>query len=472
MLVKFLLFISISFSGKTYYYKLENGLRVVFVQNKSLPVFFGMIQFDVGSANEAPGITGTSHLLEHMLFKGSKKLGTINYKNEVKINEKIEKLYERLEAEKDSIKKLVIKDSIFALQEELKKYVISEEIWKIYNMHGGSMMNAMTSSVSTSYFVMLPSNKKELWTKIESDRFQNLVLREFFSERDVVNEERRLDEGNPYNKIWDELLSTAYKASPVRWPVIGWEDDIMHVTPKQVMWYYKTHYTPDNCIIVLVGDVDPEKDLKLIKKYFGNWKGKAERIFKYTDEPEQKEVRRVEIKSKGMPTFVVGFKGPKYPEKDYYALSLFSYMFGEAEGSLIKREFTKEGLILDGESFTMSWDGKAPSLFGIYLIPKKNTDFTELENKIFAYIDSIKNNKLDEKLLTKAKNHYKMSAIMRQKGHMYVAFTASRGVRVADDPNFFEKELEMVDSITLDDIYRVINLYLTKEKATIVTLGR
>ncbi|MEO0235979.1 MAG: pitrilysin family protein, partial [candidate division WOR-3 bacterium] len=270
--------------------------------------------------------------------------------------------------------------------------------------------------------------------------------------------------------IWNELISTTYKASPVRWPVIGWEDDITKVKPYQVMWYYKNHYTPDNCIIVLVGDVDPVKDLKLIKKYFGKWYGKAEKIFKYTDEPEQKEIRRSEIKIPARPTLVIGFKGPKYPERDFYALSMFSYILGEAEGSILKREFTKKGLIIDGETFTTGWDGKAPSLFGIYLIP--NTDFPTLEREIFALLDSLKDAVFDSTLLIRAKNNYKMSVLMRQRSYQTLAFSAARGVRIANDPEFFKKELEIIDSITFDDIIRVLNKYLIKEKASIITLGR
>ncbi|MEO0229058.1 MAG: pitrilysin family protein [candidate division WOR-3 bacterium] len=470
MSILILTFFLIAQQSTTYYFKLDNGLRVVFIQNKSLPVFFGLVQFDVGSANEGPGITGTSHLLEHMLFKGTKKLGTVNYKKESRLNIQIEKLYEKLETVNDSVSKKALMDSIKSLQDELKKYIVSEEIWKIYGSHGGVSMNAMTSSTTTSYFVMLPSNKKELWAKIESDRFKNLVLREFFSERDVVNEERRMDERSPYQRIWNELISTTYKASPVRWPVIGWEDDITKVKPYQVMWYYKNHYTPDNCIIVLVGDVDPVKDLKLIKKYFGKWYGKAEKIFKYTDEPEQKEIRRSEIKIPARPTLVIGFKGPKYPERDFYALSMFSYILGEAEGSILKREFTKKGLIIDGETFTTGWDGKAPSLFGIYLIP--NTDFPTLEREIFALLDSLKDAVFDSTLLIRAKNNYKMSVLMRQRSYQTLAFSAARGVRIANDPEFFKKELEIIDSITFDDIIRVLNKYLIKEKASIITLGR
>ncbi len=458
-------------SPKISIHTLDNGLRVVFVEDKTLPVFLGFVQFNTGAADEAPGLTGVSHLLEHMLFKGTKKLGTTNYRAEEKINNQIERLYEILDTLKDGSKIAAIRDSINKLTEELKKYIVSEEIWRIYSEHGGTMMNASTSNVSTQYYVMLPSNKKELWFKIESDRFKNLVLREFFSERDVVNEERRMGDSNPYERIWDALMASVYTASPLRWPVIGWEDDIMNVKPHQVMWYYKTHYTPDNCIIVLVGDVDPEKDLKLVKKYFGDWKGKKFNLNRYTSDPEENATKRVKLYGPGMPTMAIGVKGPYYPDREYFALSIFAYIFGGFESSILKKDLVERGLIVNGESFAASWDGKGQSLFGIYLYPAKGVTMDSLEKAIFAVLDSIKTTGINERFIEKAKNNYKMYYVMRQRDFLSLAFTIGRGVRLFNDPEFYKKELEIIDSITSEEIIEAIKKYISKDKATIVTLG-
>lgn len=452
-------------------YTLENGLRVVFIQDKTLPVFLGFIQFNTGSADELPGLTGTSHLLEHMLFKGTRKLGTTNYKEEEKLNRKLDELYQKLETIDDDSSKKTILFQIDSIKQELKKYIISEEIWRIYQSHGGAMMNASTSNVSTQYYIMLPSNKKELWFKIESDRFKNLVLREFYSERDVVNEERRMGENNPYNKIWNTLMTTVYQASPLRWPVIGWEDDIMNVKPHQVMWYYKNHYTPDNCVIVLIGDVEPEEDLKLARKYFGDWKGKKLNISRYTKEPPQEGTRRAHVKSHGKPTLAIGFQGPYYPDKDYYALSIFSFIFGESDASIMKKSLVDKGIASNTYSFAISWDGKGPSLFGIYLYPVPGYSLDSLENRLFKLLDSLKNVGLEEKLLEKAKNNYKMYFMLRQREPLSFAFTISRGVRLFNDPEFYKKELEIIESIKTEDVINAIKKYLRKDNASIVTLG-
>lgn len=471
MKLSLLVYLLLAAPTKSTVYRLDNGLRVVFVEDRTLPVFLGFVQFDVGSCNESPGLTGTSHLLEHMLFKGTNKLGTVNYTAEAKLNMKLEKLYSILDTIPDDSRRKAIRDSISQVQNQLKDYIIPEEIWKIYGSHGGTMMNASTSNVSTQYFVLLPSNKKELWFKIESDRFKNLVLREFFSERDVVNEERRMRESNPYSKIWNTLISTTYVASPVRWSVIGWEDDISNVMPNQVMWYYKNNYTPDNCIIVLVGDVNPEDDLGLVKKYFGKWKGKKNTIHRYTREPEQNATMRAKIFGPGMPTLAIAFKGPYFPDKDYYALSIFSFIFGESEGSILKRTLSRKGVLLDGESFTLSWDGKAPALFGMYLYPASGISMDSLEKEVFWLLDSLRTSELDKTLLQKAKNNSKMLYIMSQKEYLSIAFTVATGLRVANDPEFYKKEIELIESITEEDIKAVLQKYIRKEKATIVTLG-
>ncbi|TET98487.1 MAG: insulinase family protein, partial [Candidatus Stahlbacteria bacterium] len=251
-----LLFLSAISSGDLKITKktLENDLRVIFIEDHTLPIFGGIVQFDVGSAYERPGITGVSHLLEHMLFKGSKKLGTTNYEEEAPTLECIHKLYLKLSSA-DSVEKVKILEDIEALKEGQKDYIVPSDIWSIYFTHGGYRMNAFTSNTTTQYFVVLPSNKKEAWVKIESDRFQNPILREFYSERDVVNEERRMYESMPWAVLYFHLMSNSYIASPVRWSIIGWASDILNVTPEEVMEYYKTYYVPERCVIVLVGNV-------------------------------------------------------------------------------------------------------------------------------------------------------------------------------------------------------------------------
>ncbi|MBI4007621.1 MAG: insulinase family protein, partial [Planctomycetes bacterium] len=177
---------------------LKNGLKVLMIEKHDVPIFSAILTYKVGSVNEHPGITGVSHLLEHMMFKGTKLFGTKDYEAEEPIIKKIDKLELQLIEEKakgkgaDTEKIKKIEDELAKLFEKQREYIVADEMWSIYLRYGGTGLNASTANDNTNYYVSLPSNKLELWAFIESDRMQNLVLREFYPERDVVMEERRL----------------------------------------------------------------------------------------------------------------------------------------------------------------------------------------------------------------------------------------------------------------------------------------
>jgi len=446
---------------------LNNGLRVIFVEDHSLPVFTGIVQFDVGGAYERLGITGVSHLLEHMLFKGTRRLGTIDFKKEEELTKKLWEYYEK----KSKGDTTIIKE-IEKIEEEIKKLVISEEIWKIYSMHGGEMMNASTGKLSTQYYVVLPSNKKELWAKIESDRFQNLFLREFYSERDVVNEERRMGEGRPEELFWDNIILTAYTVSSVRNPVIGWETDIMNIKPEEVLEYYRNYYIPERCIILLGGDVYPDKDIKLVEKYFGKWEKRKSPIIRFTEELEQKTERRNHIYFDCSPLYSISFLTPKLGEREYYAAFLLSNILGYGESSLLKKYLVDKGIATEVSCFLQDNENKAPSLFIFYIYPKENISFDRITDEIFSLLDSLKKNGISDEDLKKVKIRYKKRTIERMKNILWFSFGILRGERIFGDPEYYKKEFEIIDSIKKEECLNIIEKYLVKDRSNIVTMGR
>ncbi|MCK4420515.1 insulinase family protein [candidate division WOR-3 bacterium] len=449
---------------------LENDLRVIFIEDHTSPIFGGIVQFDIGSAYERPGITGTSHLLEHMLFKGTKKMGTVNYKKEAPIIEEIHKLYSRLDRA-DSVENEKILKEIDNFKGEQEKYAIPAEIWSIYSREGGTWMNAFTSNTTTQYFILLPSNKKEVWAKIESDRFQNPVLREFYSERDVVNEERRMYESRSGSVLWDHLVCNSYIASPVRWSVIGWTSDIMNVTPEEVMEYYKAYYVPERCVIVLAGDVDPEEDFKMVQKYFGKWEKRNAPLIRLTEEPQQNGIRRAHVNFKASPQMAIGFHGPLYGEKEYYAARVLVSALTTGRSSIFEKTLVNTGMASEINVHVDNWDGKAKSLIYILTHPMKDVSFNTIEDKIFSVLDSLKENGISKKDLRRARNNFKMNLLRRRRYILWFAFGVGNGERVMGDPEFYKKELEMIDSITANDVMNALKEYINKDKSTIVTLG-
>ena len=258
-------------------FTLSNGLKVVIVKNNEVAVVSCRLYYFVGSMYEGPGTSGLSHMYEHMMFKGTKILGTKDYNKELPYIRKMDIIAENIQKIKDSgasdddARIVKMKKEIYSLLSEQRKYIKKDEIWETYQNNGGSKLNAWTSDYLTAYLVTLPKNKVELFYWIESDRMQNPVLREFYSERDVVAEERRMRyENQPVNSYYENLLARFYTVHPFRIPTIGYMSDIQSYTRPKMEDHVRKYYTPDNAMIVLSGNIDSKKARKDIEKYFGN----------------------------------------------------------------------------------------------------------------------------------------------------------------------------------------------------------
>ena len=244
--------------------RLSNGLRVLVFPRKQAPVFSGHIWVKVGSVNETPGVTGVSHMFEHMAFKGSEVIGTKDYREEEKLLEKLDALMsggldgpEAMEQAKD-------------LRAKLETLWENNEFSRIYQKAGAVGLNAATGKDYTFYLVSLPSTAFELWCWMESDRLLNPVVRQFYKERAVVAEERRMRvDDNPGGMLYEALLATAFWAHPNRLPTIGWASDLHQLKADDVKKFYAKYYRPDNMVVALVGDLDAETIRPLLEKYFG-----------------------------------------------------------------------------------------------------------------------------------------------------------------------------------------------------------
>ena len=272
------------------HHRLENGLEILLYPQNFTPTVTCRLFFTTGSVHEAPGHTGIAHLLEHMLFKGTKRVGITDSTVDTRYLTEIDSLIAlkwnlekslkpifplQLLSQADS---LIIQEQIAQVEnqyqatlEEYRKFFIKDELWGAYLKAGATGLNAFTSALTTAYFVTLPKNKIELFLWLEADRMQHGVLREFYPERDVVLEERRMRyEDSPYGRYFETLNSIFYEATPLRFPTIGYASDLKNLTRKQAEQHYQKYYKPNNAILVLVGDFDPNITLKQIKKYFGN----------------------------------------------------------------------------------------------------------------------------------------------------------------------------------------------------------
>ncbi|MGE5361256.1 MAG: M16 family metallopeptidase, partial [Bacteroidales bacterium] len=281
---------------------LPNGLKVLMVKRPEAPLIRCILAYRVGSVNERPGITGVSHFHEHMMFKGTRSMGikpgTLAKDDEY--NRQIDALMAKVAAEeskpkgRDDVQLAAWKKEVSDLiEKEKKETVVSEEIWGAYQQAGGTGINASTGSEMTQYYVTLPKNALELYLALEADRMVNPVFREFYSERDVITEERRMSENGPGFFFQEQLNAAFYSASPYHWEVLGWMSDVSRITKQEMMDYREQFYRPDNATLVLVGDVDPVKIMPLVTKYFGALKSKGKSPRVRTEEPYSEYYKKV-----------------------------------------------------------------------------------------------------------------------------------------------------------------------------------
>ena len=279
--------------------KLKNGLTVLMLERHLSPTVSLYIQHRIGAVDEKDGEHGAAHFCEHMMFKGTTTIGTKNYILEKKILDEIEKTGTALDKEKRKGEKADPKmiegltAQLKKLQDQSKKYIIPNELDRLYTENGGLDMNASTGQDITAYHVSLPANKIELWARIESDRLLNPVFREFYTERDVVMEERRQRvESDPDGKLYEQFIGAAYKVHPYGKPMIGQTQDIMNLSPDAVKKIFAKYRAPESMVIAVVGDIKPQETLKLIEKYFGRIPASREKKNVIPAEPIQTEERK------------------------------------------------------------------------------------------------------------------------------------------------------------------------------------
>src|SRR5277367_4770027 len=243
---------------------LPNGLTLIVCERPEAPVFSYFTIVDAGDANDPGGQSGLAHMFEHLAFKGTKDIGTTNYAAEQIALDKVEAAYAAYDAEyrkrvgQDPAKLKQLQDAFLAAQKDAQQYVIPNEFTEIAEANGASGLNAETSLDATQYFWSMPSNRLELWAYMESDRIANPVPREFYKERDVVMEERRMRiDSNPIGRMEEQFLAAAYVAHPYHRPNVGWESELSQITATEAAAFHKIYYVPANITVAVVGNVTP-----------------------------------------------------------------------------------------------------------------------------------------------------------------------------------------------------------------------
>jgi predicted Zn-dependent peptidase len=450
---------------------LKNGIKVLLLERPLSPTVSLYIRQRAGAVDEVKGKSGTAHLLEHMMFKGTTTIGTRNYKSERDVLKKIRTTGRQLDLERrkadgadaKAIEALAAK--LKALQEEHKRWMIPSELDRIYTENGGEDMNASTGQDLTTYHVSLPSNKIELWARIESDRLQNPVFREFYTERDVIMEERRQRiETNPAGKLAEQFFAAAFQAHPYGSPILGWPSDMRFLNMDDVSAFFHQARAPQHTVIAAVGDINPAETLAVIRKYFENIPAQKTEPPFITEEPPQSGERRVDVIFDAKPQLMIGYHKPPPPAQDDYILS-------KGRTSRFYRAMVEGLKIAESVDTANGMPGaRYPNLFAIFATPRQPHECRELEQAVDAELERLLREPIPEQELQKVKNQMKADFIRSLNSNSGLASMLSYYEVLIGDYRYLTNYIKAIDTITPAGVMQAAQKYLRIENRTVATL--
>ncbi len=458
-------------------FTLKNGLKVLIVERHASPTASLYISHETGAVDEGDCHTGTAHILEHMMFKGTETIGTKNFEEEKCILRKIHDVGNTLDTElmkgesADVQKTENLRRQLDTLQKEAGKWSIPSEIDRLYTEKGGGDLNAFTGQDLTSYHVSLPSNRIELWARIESDRMANPVFREFYSERDVVMQERKQTvESNPERKLIEQFLAAAFMVHPYRRPVLGWTPDMRFLNIDYTKDFFRTYYAPNNTIITIVGDVSPEGVMKIVKHYFGRIPSQKIPIKRVTEEPVQNGERRVKLVSDASPRLITGYHKPTLPSFDDCVFDIIDTILSGGRTSRLYNALVEKGIAVDVNTTNGFPGARYPNLFVIFAQPVSPHTCGELEEIIYAELDILKKEPVKPEELEKAKNQLKADILRNISTNSGLAGMLSYYEAVAGDWQYITKFPDLLERVTPEDIMAVAEKYLKPGNRTVAEL--
>ncbi|WP_440999489.1 M16 family metallopeptidase [Fodinibius sp. SL11] len=462
------------FEEKVTKFTLDNGLTFIIIERPVAPVVSFATYVNVGGVNEPVGHTGMAHIFEHMAFKGTHTVGTTNWEEEKKVLDKLDSTYQEWLAEKystqpDSARMDTLWKQFESLQKKAGEYVVNNEFSQIIDRNGGTGMNASTSQDRTNYFYSLPENRLELWFSLESDRFKNPVFREFYKEKEVVREERRMrSESQPIGRLIEEFAAVAFTAHPYGRPTVGWHSDITATTMEDARKFYDTYYVPNNITFAIAGDVDPQEAKRLAEEYFSDMEEGPKPPPVYTQEPEQRGERRFTIQGQSQPFFIMGYHTVAQDHPDSKALQLLgSILSGGRTSILYKRMVEEEQTALQVSAFNGYPGQKYETLFATLAIPNQGVGVDTMETSILEEIEKIKNGEISQEALDRARTNARANLIRSLDSNSGLASALASAENLRGDWKKVFTDIEELNEVTVDDIQRVANEYLTKDNRTV-----
>ncbi len=454
-------------------FKLDNGMKFIVLRRPQAPVVSFVTYADVGGIDEPDGKTGVAHFLEHLAFKGTDKIGTVNYAREKRLLDRIDKVAAQIQqaqasGQKDKVVQL--QASLQKLEEEARKTVKQNEFGRIVEQAGGVGLNATTSTEATKYFYSFPANKLELWMSLESERFLNPVLRrEFYKEKDVILEERRLRVDNsPIGQMIEKFSDTAFQKHPYKRPVIGYDKDIRNLTTQDVQQFFDTYYAPSNLTVAVVGDVKPDEVKKMAEAYFGRYEAKPKPEQQLPVEPKQTQEREFTLNLPSQPWYLEGYHRPSLNDPNNAVYDIIASLLSDGRTSrLYKSLVEKQQLALAAQGFSGFPGDKYPNLMLFYALTAPGHTVEEVAAALREQIEALKTQPVSAEELERVKTNARAGLLRSLDSNMGMAQQLLEyEVKTGSWKNLFE-QLQKIEAVNAEDVMRVAKETFTAENRTV-----
>jgi predicted Zn-dependent peptidase len=458
---------------------LPNGLTLLVMERPQAPVFSFFTHVDAGSVQDPKGKSGLAHMFEHMAFKGTTTIGTTDYAKEKVALDKVEAAYqaynrERLKTTGRDEKKLAALEKAWRdAIAEADKYVVENEFGQIIEQNGGENLNAFTAADDTNYFYSLPANRTELWAYLESERFLHPVFREFYKERDVVHEERRLRvDSEPIGRLVEQFVNLAFLAHPYHNEGIGWPSELDNFSETDAENFYTKYYVPANMVTAVVGDVNRAQFIPMAEKYLGRLPaGKGKPIDDSVVEEPQIGERQVIIKEASQPIYLEGYHRPDSRDPDAATYDVIADLMSKGRVSRLYRSLVRDqkiALFAQGGNYFPG--DKYPTLFFFFAVPNRGKTPEELRVAFHQEIDRLKSEDVTDEELASVKTRAKADLIRGLADNDDLAQAlATAQARFGDWREVF-RQIDRMDKVTKADIRRVANKTFVESNRTVAII--
>jgi len=466
-----------SFEAKTKVHVLPNGWTFIIVERPTAPVFSFATVADVGSAQEVPGITGLAHMFEHMAFKGTPNIGTRDYAGEKKALDALEAAYqawqaERLAPQPDAKKLERLLADFKTKQQTAAGFVVKGEFDELVTREGGVGMNASTGADETRYFYSLPANKAELFAYLESERFFHPVFREFYEERDVVMEERRMStESQPIGRLVEQFTSAAFAAHPYHQPSIGYTSDLQSITMTDAERFFQTEYVPSRLTTAVVGDVHAETLIPLLDKYFGRIPARPAPPPLRTVEPPQVAEKTVVLEDASQPMYLEAYHKPASTHPDQAVYDAIDDVLSTGRTSRLYRSLVRDKkLAVDVESFSGYPGEKYPNLWAILAVPAFGVSNQQVQTALREELEKLKGQDVSDEEMARFKARSKANLIRSLRSNQGLASQLAEYQRLYGDWRELFRYIDRLDKVTKADVRRVAGEAFRSENRTVAML--